>query len=282
MMLGSEAECDRLLGLLAWQAEIGADEAVDENSSLSAWKGLGRAAPPLSASSAHASASVSALPARTEAARAAKAEKAALPATREVRAETLDELREEVRAFDGCPLKRTAMNLVFADGNPKARIMLVGEAPGEDEDRQGLPFVGPSGKLLDKMLAGIGLDRSGVYIANVIFWRPPGNRSPTDAELAACLPFVERHISLVKPDILVGMGGVAVKTLLGASEGITRLRGKWTDYSPRHEKWEGRVLPFLPIYHPAYLLRQPAAKRQVWQDLLSLKKRLEQDVQTGT
>ncbi len=164
------------------------------------------------------------------------------------------------------------MNLVFADGNPNASIMLVGEAPGEDEDRQGLPFVGVSGKLLDRMLATIGLDRTNVYISNVLFWRPPGNRSPTDAEIAACLPFAERHIALVQPKILVLLGGVAAKTLLRTKDGITRLRGRWVDYTPQLGRTDVSPIRCLPIYHPAYLLRQPGAKRQAWRDLLLLKK----------
>jgi DNA polymerase len=150
--------------------------------------------------------------------------------------------------------------------------MLIGEAPGADEDRQGKPFVGVSGQLLDHMLASVGLDRDKVYISNVIFWRPPGNRSPTDAEIAACLPFVERHIALVKPKILVLMGGVAAKTILRTKDGITRIRGRWVDYRPAGGTSDD-IIPCLPIYHPAYLLRQPAAKRQAWNDILSLTKR---------
>lgn len=162
------------------------------------------------------------------------------------------------------------MNLVFADGNPLSSIMLIGEAPGEDEDRQGKPFVGVSGQLLDRMLGMIGLDRTNTYISNVIFWRPPGNRSPTDAEIAACLPFVERHVALIKPKILVLLGGVAAKTMLRSKDGITRIRGRWVDYRSA----DNEVIPCLPIYHPAYLLRQPAAKRQAWSDLLNLKKKI--------
>lgn len=197
---------------------------------------------------------------------------AALPVTRPA-AETIDSLRDELMRFDGCPLKHMAMNLVFADGNPKANIMMIGEAPGADEDRQGKPFVGVSGQLLNDMLAAIGLSRETVYITNVVFWRPPGNRAPTDAELAACLPFVERHIELVRPQILVLMGGVAAKSLLRAKDGITRLRGRWADYKPWHQE-DQVAIPCLPIYHPAYLLRQPATKRQAWQDLLSLQRRM--------
>ncbi|MEX0839642.1 MAG: uracil-DNA glycosylase [Parvibaculum sp.] len=183
---------------------------------------------------------------------------------------TLDELRAALAAFEGCPLRNTAKNLVFADGNPKARIMLVGEAPGRDEDLQGVPFVGRAGQLLDRMLAAIGLDRTSVYIVNTLPWRPPGNRTPTPAEHAVCMPFVERHIELVAPDILLLLGGVSAKQLLRTDTGITRLRGKWSAYNSG-----GREIPALPTLHPAYLLRQPAQKRLAWRDLQSLKARLD-------
>ncbi|TWB73361.1 DNA polymerase [Nitrospirillum amazonense] len=193
-------------------------------------------------------------------------------------ATTLDELHKALLAFDGCPLKQTASSTVFADGNPKARVMLVGEAPGEQEDRQGKPFVGPAGALLDKMLAAIGLDRhaeapdKAVYISNILPWRPPGNRNPTDSEIAACLPFVQRHVEIADPDILVFLGGISAKTLLAKTEGITRLRGRWFDYgSPGLT----RPLPALALLHPAYLLRNPGAKRETWRDLLSLRQRLQ-------
>lgn len=194
------------------------------------------------------------------------------PLTTGPSSQSLTALREELLRFDGCALRHTAMNLVFADGNPEAPIMLVGEAPGEDEDRQGLPFVGVSGKLLDRMLGAAGLDRTSVYISNILFWRPPGNRSPTDAEIAACLPFAERHIALVKPKVLVLLGGVAAKSLLRTKDGITRLRGRWTEYAPPSGSGMATPIPCLPVYHPAYLLRQPGAKRQAWNDMLLLKK----------
>jgi DNA polymerase len=186
------------------------------------------------------------------------------------RCNTLDELRQALAGFEGCPLRYTAKNLVFADGNPQARIMLIGEAPGRDEDLQGLPFVGRAGQLLDRMLAAIGLDRTSVYIINTLPWRPPGNRTPTLAEHAVCMPFVERHVELVNPDILVLLGGVAAKQMLGTDTGIMRLRGKWTNV-----KVGGRDVPALPTLHPAYLLRQPAQKQLAWRDLLSLKARLQ-------
>lgn len=194
-------------------------------------------------------------------------ENVALARSEAGKAATLPELAAAIRAFDGCPLKRTAMNTVFADGAPNARVMLVGEAPGEDEDRQGLPFVGVSGKLLDQMLKAVGLDRSSVYISNVLPWRPPGNRNPTAAEIAACLPFLERHIALVSPAVLVPLGGAAAKTLLNRAEGVTRLRGRWFDYQC---DGAGKTIPTLPMLHPAYLLRNPAAKRDAWRDMLLL------------
>lgn len=187
------------------------------------------------------------------------------------RCRTLDELRDALAAFEGCALRNTAKNLVFADGNPKARVMLVGEAPGKDEDIQGLPFVGVSGKLLDRMLASIGLDRTSVYIANTLPWRPPGNRPPTAIEQAICMPFIERQIELSAAEILVLVGGVSAKLMLAADTGIMRLRGRWSTY-----KTQTREMPALPILHPAYLLRQPAQKRLAWRDLISLKARIDE------
>jgi uracil-DNA glycosylase family 4 len=177
-------------------------------------------------------------------------------------------LKEALARFDGVALSKTATNLVFADGNPKAKVMLVGEAPGADEDRLGLPFVGVSGQLLDRMMAAIGLDRTSFYITNVCLWRPPGNRKPTDLELAAQKPFVERHIELVAPKVLVLVGAAAAQGLLGTTEGITRLRGRWFQYRPGSGE---QGIPALPIFHPAYLLRQPAQKRETWRDLLKLR-----------
>jgi len=185
-------------------------------------------------------------------------------------ARTLDELRERLAAFDGCALKVSATQLVFADGAPDARIMIIGEGPGADEDRIGRPFVGRAGQLLDKMLAAIGLDRTKVYIANVAPWRPPGNRTPTPQELALCLPFVRRQIELVAPDLLVLLGASAAQTLLGEREGIMRLRGHWRDYL-----CENRTIRALPMLHPAYLLRAPLAKAQAWRDLRALKKAID-------
>jgi DNA polymerase len=186
-------------------------------------------------------------------------------------AHTLDEIRAALETFEQCPLSRTATNLVYTDGNPQARIVFIGEAPGAEEDRQGLPFVGPAGRLLDRMLAAIGLDRSQVLITNTLFWRPPGNRNPTPAEVASCLPFVERTIEIVDPEILVMVGGTAAKTLLARSEGIMKLRGKWFSFeTPRM----ARPVDAMAIFHPAFLLRSPGQKRATWHDLIEIKKRL--------
>jgi DNA polymerase len=186
-------------------------------------------------------------------------------------ATTLEELREALSRFEGCNLRLTATRLVFADGNPEGRVMLVGEAPGRDEDIQGLPFVGRSGRLLDRMLAAIGLDRSSVYIANVVPWRPPGNRTPTPQETATCRPFIERQIALADPDFLVLLGGAAAKELLGTSEGILRLRGRWRDFDTCQ-----RTIRAMATLHPAYLLRQPLQKRLAWRDFLALKTALDE------
>lgn len=181
-------------------------------------------------------------------------------------AASLEELRKLLDAFDGCALKFTATKLVFADGNPQARIMFVGEAPGRDEDIEGLPFVGRSGKLLDLMIGAIGLDRSKVYIANVIPWRPPGNRTPTPQETQICLPFVQRQIELVNPDILVTMGNPSTQTLLKTRDGIMKTRGKWIGYDTGSRK-----IRAMPTFHPAYLLRSPSYKRLAWQDFRSIR-----------
>jgi DNA polymerase len=182
------------------------------------------------------------------------------------RATTLDELRAAMDAYDGCGLKHRATQLCFADGNPEAQIMLVGEGPGEQEDLQGKPFVGRGGQLLDRMLGAIGLDRSKVYIANMVPWRPPGNRNPTPEELALCAPFLYRQVELVAPKILVTLGNVPTQSLFATSQGITRFRGQWKTLNIGN--WSGPVLPTL---HPAFLLRTPGAKAQAWKDMLSLK-----------
>jgi DNA polymerase len=184
-------------------------------------------------------------------------------------AATLDELRDMLEKFDGCALKATASRLVFADGNPKARVMLVGEAPGRDEDIEGLPFVGRAGKLLDLMLAAIGLDRTKVYIANIVPWRPPGNRTPTPQESAICLPFIKRQIELVDPDFLICLGKPSMQTLLNIHEPISKARGRWTTFDTGK-----REIKAMATFHPAFLLRSPLQKRFAWRDFLSLKKAL--------
>jgi DNA polymerase len=185
------------------------------------------------------------------------------------RAQTLDELRRALDSFEGCALRKTATQLVFADGNPRARVMLVGEAPGADEDRAGKPFVGRSGQLLDRMLAAIGLDRSSAYITNVVPWRPPGNRTPTPLETAACLPFTRRHIELAGCEILVCLGNPSTQILLGARDGIMRTRGRWVEYDA-----PARQLRAMPMLHPAFLLRQPGHKRLAWRDLREVQRAL--------
>jgi len=184
-------------------------------------------------------------------------------------ANSLTELKAALEAFDGCALKKTATNTVFADGTPSHHIMFIGEAPGRDEDRMGLPFVGRAGKLLDKMLATIDLDRAkNVYITNVINWRPPDNRDPTPEEAAMCLPFLRRHIELVAPEIIILLGAVAVRHVLGRTDGIMRMRGKWLEYHAA-----GRMVPVMPTLHPAYLLRQPAHKKLAWRDLQAIEQK---------
>src|SRR5215213_3912136 len=184
-------------------------------------------------------------------------------------AASLDELRAILNDFTGCALRATATQLVFSDGNPQARVMFVGEAPGRDEDIEGVPFVGRSGKLLDLMLAAIGLDRTSVYIANIVPWRPPGNRTPSMQETQICLPFITRQIELVDPDVLVCLGKPSMQTLLGVSEGIRKTRGRWFSYQTG-----AREIRAIPTFHPAYLLRTPIEKRFAWRDFLAIKKAL--------
>jgi DNA polymerase len=186
-------------------------------------------------------------------------------------APSLEVLREMLEKFDGCALKSTATRLVFADGNPQARIMFVGEAPGREEDIEGLPFVGRSGQLLNRMIAAIGLDRTKAYIANVIPWRPPGNRTPTPQETQICLPFIQRQIELVNPDVLVTLGNPSTQTLLSTREGIMKTRGRWFDYDTG-----SRTIKAMATFHPAYLLRSPSYKRLAWQDLRAIAKALAQ------
>lgn len=188
---------------------------------------------------------------------------------RAAQAKTLKELEAALEDFDGCSLKATAKNTCFKRGSDEARVMLIGEGPGRDEDQQGLPFVGRAGKLLDKMLESIGLSEDDVYITNIVYWRPPGNRTPTSQEVEACLPFLNRQAELLDPDFVVLIGGPASQNLLGTRDGIMRLRGKWKEC-----ELGSKARRTLPILHPAYLLRTPAAKRQAWRDMLTLKAEL--------
>ncbi|SCY89610.1 uracil-DNA glycosylase [Microvirga guangxiensis] len=186
-------------------------------------------------------------------------------------AQSLQELEAILAGFEGCALKFSAKNLAFADGNPEGRVMLIGEAPGADEDRIGKPFMGRSGQLLDRMLATIGLDRSQVYVANIVPWRPPGNRTPTPQEIAICKPFIARQIELAKPEFMLCLGGPAAQNLLGLKEGILRTRGRWFSYKTE----DGREIRALPTLHPAYLLRQPLQKRLGWRDFMALRRALD-------
>jgi uracil-DNA glycosylase family 4 len=266
---------DAALALLRWYIEMGADEAIGEEPIDRLAEPAAHQpppeiapAPPLPSARAVAASPPAALvESLGEAAQSARQ----LAAT----AQTVEALAELVAKFDGCALKRTATNTVFSDGNPAAPVMIIGEAPGADEDRIGRPFVGRAGQLLDRMLSAIGLDRTGVLITNVIYWRPPGNRTPTAAEIASCLPFVLRHIALVRPKVLVLCGGTAAGALLSQSQGITRLRGRWFDLSiPGLD----RPVPTLPMFHPSFLLRAPERKREAWRDLLALRARLDAEV----
>lgn len=186
-------------------------------------------------------------------------------------AQTLADLRKAVENFDGCGLKKMATNTVFCDGNADSRIMVIGEAPGNHEDLQGIPFCGDSGKLLDEMFKSINLDRTKFYITNVIFWRPPGNRRPTDEELAICRPFVERHIQLVDPKLIILVGSTSMSAILGINDPVTGVRGKIIDFAP---KFMSRKLPTFVIFHPSYLMRQSAKKKIAWRDMLAIEKEL--------
>jgi DNA polymerase len=257
---------------LRWWIEAGVDLALDERPHDRFAESAAPAPRRAPAAPAAPAAPIISYEARPAPAAAVAPDDAARSARdRAAAAATLDDLRAELERFDGCGLKATATQLVFADGAPGASIMFVGEAPGGDEDRIGRPFVGRAGQLLDRMLAAIALDRTQVYIANVVPWRPPGNRTPTPQETAACLPFIRRQIALSAPRLLVCLGGSATQTLLGVKEGITRARGVWREYQAD----DGATIPALPMFHPAYLLRTPAAKRQAWVDLRKLRQAAE-------
>ncbi len=250
--------------LLRWYADMGVDVALDDEPHDRLAETATIAAAPVRAAPGGV-APRAALPAvATPTAAPSDAAQAARSLARS--AASLDELRELLGRFDGCALKTTAKSLVFADGNPQGRVMFVGEAPGADEDRSGVPFVGRSGQLLDRMLAAIGLDRTKVYIANVIPWRPPGNRTPTPQEAAVCQPFIERQVELADPDILVCLGGPAAQSLLGITEGILKSRGRWSSYDTGT-----RTIRAIATLHPAYLLRQPLQKRLAWRDFKAIR-----------
>ena len=260
--------------ILRFYAGAGLDFAIDEEAQNKLVETVLGAAPPTKPAASEARKAdeprISSRPAIAAPSLAVPDEAAVARAREEARlAQNLDELRAKLEAYDGCALKFTATKLVFSDGNPQAKIMLVGEAPGRDEDLDGRPFVGRAGQLLDRMLKAIELDRMQVYIANVIYWRPPGNRTPTPMETEICRPFIERQIEIVNPDILVFLGNVSTKCLLPKADGILRMRGNWTEWTSP----SGMTYPVLPTLHPAYLLRQPAQKRLAWRDLLSLKTR---------
>ncbi|WP_102226047.1 uracil-DNA glycosylase [Acidimangrovimonas sediminis] len=276
----SDLDFDTALAMLAWQVELGADETLSETPvnryeaarAEEARAGEARAGEPRATAprTGQAPEPMPMAPPQNDGPDpVAAAREAARAAT------DLPALAEAIAAFDLCDLKKGAKNTVFADGNPAARVMILGEAPGRDEDMQGKPFVGRAGKLLDRMLGAIGLSRSGpdaenaVYISNILPWRPPHNRDPEAAEIAMMMPFVARHVELAAPEVLVLMGNTPCAAVLGR-RGITRMRGKWTE-APELPL---PGLPVLPMFHPAYLLRNPAAKREAWADLLSLQARL--------
>ncbi|SFB95597.1 DNA polymerase [Bosea sp. CRIB-10] len=254
--------------LIAWYAEMGVTEALDETPHDHFAAAPEPARQPVARL---VSAPQQAARRPVDAAAATAPDEAALSARALAReATTLDELKTALASFEGCPLKATAKNLVFSDGNPAGKIMVVGEAPGADEDRTGLPFVGRSGQLLDRMLAAIGLTRQEhVYIANLLPWRPPGNRTPTPQEVAICLPFIQRQIELADPDILICIGGPSAQGLLGVS-GILASRGRWMEYDTGR-----RMIRAIATLHPAYLLRQPLQKRLAWRDLRAIKAALD-------
>jgi len=281
---------DMLLQALVWQIEAGADEAIAD---APADRFAVPAPPPKPAAPTFAPqrpgpvvagrAQASAAATRPAASATLVAADTAIGMARALAAEAPDlaALRAAVEAFDGCALKETATHTVFADGvagaaGGSAPVMFIGEAPGADEDRLGRPFVGVSGQLLDRMIEAAGFSRTvNAYITNILFWRPPGNRDPSSEEIALCLPFVMRHIELVRPRALVFLGGPAAKTLLGRAEGITRLRGKWHEFRTPAMLDRGEpAIPAMAMLHPAYLLRTPGAKRDAWRDLLAIKARL--------
>ena len=282
-MLAQNDDRNELIAMLAWQLDMGIDEALLDHPQADAVplrldQLLAVAAPQTSdavkmpnPASVHSGLV-------NPAANPALANSGAVPSEGKINADgaalagitSLADLQSGLAKLDDCPLKHTASNLCFADGNPGARLMIIGEAPGRDEDRMGVPFVGADGQLLDKMIASIGLDRASVYLTNLLPWRPPGNRSPTDEETAMLLPWLFRHVQLAKPEFVLLLGGAAAKLVLGSHDGIMKLRGRWRDV----DFGDGVARPVLASLHPAYLLRSPAQKRLAFEDLLLLTKRL--------
>ncbi|WP_134494429.1 uracil-DNA glycosylase [Microvirga pakistanensis] len=267
---------DALRALLDFHVEAGVDLALDETPHNRFAEPKSEPAParspPLQGTASPAASPVSPLPrALPKAAAGAPDEVASLAREQARHAQSLEELETILAGFEGCALKFSAKNLAFADGNPEARVMLVGEAPGAEEDRIGKPFMGRSGQLLDRMLATIGLDRSQVYVANIVPWRPPGNRTPTPQEIAICKPFIARQIELASPEFLLCLGGPAAQNLLGLKDGILRTRGRWYTYQAE----DGREIRAMPTLHPAYLLRQPLQKRLGWRDFMALRRALD-------
>ena len=268
---------DTALALLRWYVEMGADEAIAAEPVNRIASAPAMAAPiPPSPSPRQTVPAVTAAPPKALTESLAEAAQSARRLA--AGADSVVALATLVAGFDGCGMKRSATNTGFADGNPAASVMIIGEGPGADEDRIGRPFVGRAGQLLDRMLAAIQLDRESVHITNVVYWRPPGNRTPSTAEIASCLPFVLRHIALVHPKILVLAGGTAANALLPGAQGITRLRGRWFDLEI---PGLAEPVPTLPMFHPSFLLRTPERKREAWRDLLALRARLDEALYSG-
>jgi DNA polymerase len=267
-MLAQNDDQNELIVMLAWQLDMGIDEALLDQPQADA--------APLRLDQLLVAAALQP-PEAVKMANPALANSGAVPPEDKINTDSaalagitsLADLQSGLAKLDNCPLKHTASNLCFADGNPGARLMIIGGAPGRDEDRMGVPFVGADGQLLDKMMASIGLDRASVYLTNLLPWRPPGNRSPTDEETAMLLPWLFRHVQLAKPEFVLLLGGAAAKLVLGSHDGIMKLRGRWRDV----DFGDGVPRPVLASLHPAYLLRSPAQKRLAFEDLLLLAKR---------
>ena len=267
---------EALLAQLSWQVEMGCDDALIDDTALQEEWRVSLAS--VTTASQHvvvaseqpiaAPTTAAKLPALSpEASKPLMAQQPTPDGLAEIASP--EALKEALQAFEGCDLKRTATNMVFADGNPAAKIMIIGEAPGKDEDRMGLPFVGSAGQLLDQMLAAVGLDRTTVYIANIMPWRPPGNRALTNEEIEMMRPFVEKHISVIAPDVILSLGGTASKMMLQSSDGIMKLRGKFHSYAPQTYGKAGT--PLLACLHPGYLLRAPHHKAFAFKDLVALR-----------